>query len=110
MTGAPPLTSLLDPWQRLHIDCCRCRHKVEMTPEAAIATFGADMTVPRLKRVLKCSACGARGREKDISVYPNTRDYSDWLDRENYEREAERWGKEAADYWWANRGANMLRQ
>lgn len=106
----PPLSTFLDPWQRIHIACCRCPYKLEITPEDAIATFGADMTIVRLKRILKCSACGARGREKDISVYPNTQDYSDWIDRREYDRHVERWGKEAADHLWANRGVNMLRQ
>ena len=81
-----------------------------MTPEEAIAKFGPDMTFPRLKRLLKCAACGALGREHDVSVYPNSQDYSAWLEREEHARNVATYGQDEADRLRAHRGANLLRQ
>ncbi|KQV66671.1 hypothetical protein [Caulobacter sp. Root343] len=110
MSSPPTLSSLLTYQQRLHIDCCRCPHKLELTPEAAIATFGADMTFVRLRRILRCTECNARGRDREISVYPDINDYYAWCDRQKYAREVEKYGQAEADRWWNGRGANLLRQ
>lgn len=110
MSSAPPLTCLLEFEQRLHVDCGRCTRRLVFTPQEAISAFGAEMTIPRLARTLKCSACGARGRNREISVYPNTNDYYAWHDRQRYERMVREQGQTEADHWAAHRHSNLLRQ
>lgn len=81
-----------------------------MSPEEAIAKFGADMTFPRLKRLLKCAACGALGRENDVTAYPNSQDYAAWLEREEYARNVRTYGQAESDRLRALKGVNLLRQ
>lgn len=97
MSAPPPLTCLLEHQQRLHVDCCRCGRKLEFTPEEAIRTFGETMTIPRLARILKCTGCNARGRDREISVYPNSNDFYASLERQRYARDLEKLGKAEAD-------------
>lgn len=97
MTSPPPLTSLLEHQQRLHVDCCRCGRKLEFAPEEAISAFGAAMTIPRLARILRCTECGARGRDHEISVYPNSNDYYASLERQRYAQDVEKLGQAEAD-------------
>lgn len=97
MSSPPPLTALLEHQQRLHVDCCRCGRKLEFSPDDAISTFGAAMTIPRLARILKCTGCNARGRDREISVYPNTNDFYASMERRRYAQDIEQLGQEAAD-------------
>lgn len=97
MSSPPPLTCLLEHQQRLHVECQRCSHKLEFTAGLAVETFGAAMTLPRLARILRCAACGARGRDREISVYPDTNDYYASLERKKYAQDIETLGQAQAD-------------
>lgn len=97
MSSPPPLTALLEHQQRLHVECQRCGHKREFPAGLAVKTFGDAMTIPRLARILKCAACGARGRDKEITVYPDTNDYYASMERQRYAKDVAELGQEAAD-------------
>lgn len=83
----PTLEQLLLPTgQRLEIWCCRetCRHELFWSAGEAIARLGAACTINQACQRLRCSRCGARGREKWIHCRPAVTDF--------YER---RWAEQA---------------
>lgn len=76
-SSAPPPTvgDLVTSNQRLEIGCCRCPHRDLIEPRRAVEMFGAQTTYPQLKRIAKCSKCGARGADGDIWARPSVEDY-----------------------------------
>lgn len=75
-SGPPPtLSDLITSNQRLEIGCCRCGRREHLAPGEAVAKFGAYTTYPQLKRIAKCSKCGARGVDGDIWARASIEDY-----------------------------------
>jgi hypothetical protein len=101
MTNAvrlPTLSSLLDVPQRLVISCYMCRREpVYLSPEEAVARYGADTTFVALRRRLSCEACGAQGRERQIDVRGCTNDYYAAMERHKHEANVILYGAEAAE-------------
>ena len=105
MPAPSTLASLFDYDQRLEISCWRCPHKAPpMSPEDAVATFGAGMTFVRLRKILRCSECGAQGRDGHIDVRASTCDYYAALERRKYEEEVLKYGQAQADLGRSYRG------
>jgi hypothetical protein len=77
-TATPPmpaLAELLDGGIHLEITCLKCgAHKRLKAPEAC-ALLGAGASILAARRRVNCG-CGARGRDKEIQVYPSTEDDS----------------------------------
>lgn len=101
MTNAvrlPTLSHLLEVPQRLVISCYKCpREPVYLSPEDAVARYGADTTFVALRRRLRCDGCGARGRDRQIDVRGCTNDYYAAMERHRYEANVILYGKEGAD-------------
>lgn len=101
MTNAvrlPTLSSLLNVPQRLVISCYMCRREpVYLSPEDAVARYGANTTFVALRHRLRCEACGARGRERQIDVRGCTNDYYAAMERHKYETNVILYGRESAD-------------
>jgi hypothetical protein len=74
-TPLPTVGDLVTTNQRLEIGCCRCPHRDLIAPARAVEMFGAYTTYPQLKRVAKCSKCGARGADGDIWARASVEDY-----------------------------------
>ncbi|USQ97221.1 hypothetical protein [Caulobacter sp. RL271] len=76
-SAAPPPTvgDLMTANQRLEIGCCRCGRRELIEAPRAIELFGAFTTYPQLKRVAKCSKCGARGVDGDIWARASVEDH-----------------------------------
>lgn len=71
----PTLGDLITTNQRLDIWCCRCAHRELIDPHQAVRLFGAFTTYAQVKRVAKCSKCGARGVDGDIGARASVEDY-----------------------------------
>lgn len=94
----PILADLFELPQRLEISCYGCaRDTIRLTPEEAVAKYGAEMTFARLRTILTCSECGARGRDRKIDARASTSDYYDALARKRHRDEVEAYGQEEAD-------------
>jgi hypothetical protein len=70
---------------------------VYLSPEDAVARYGADTTFVALRRRLRCDGCGARGRDRQIDVRGCTNDYYAAMERHRYEANVILYGKEGAD-------------
>ncbi|MFN4177362.1 hypothetical protein [Phenylobacterium sp.] len=81
---APVLGDLLLINQHLVVTCCRptCRREVRLSAARAVDLLGPATPIGEAKRRLRCEACGARGRRKEIDVRPCTLDLSAWQARE----------------------------
>ncbi|KQY35424.1 hypothetical protein ASD38_02355 [Caulobacter sp. Root487D2Y] len=92
------LSSLLEVPQRLVISCYKCsRAPLYLSPEDAVARYGADTTFAALRRRLRCEACGARGRDRQIDVRGCTNDYYDAMERHKHQTNVILYGKESAE-------------
>ena len=98
MPAPPTLAVLLEIPQRLEISCHGChRETIVMSPEEAVAKFGADMTFVRLRRILRCSKCGERGRDRMIDARGSTADFYAAAERDKHERNKILYGEEQAE-------------
>lgn len=68
-----------------------------MSPEEAVEKFGADMTLVRLKRILRCAECGERGRDRMIDVRGSTQDFHAAIERDKHQRNMILYGEEQAE-------------
>lgn len=91
MSGVPVLGDLIgsDP-VRLEIFCHGpgCHRHVQMPAAEAVAKLGARTTFPAAARRLRCSVCGARGRDKLVSCRSDVDDLAEirWRDRQAREQ------------------------
>lgn len=56
--------------QHLIVHCHDCRHEVRLTPLQAVVALGEACPFEEAARRLRCSKCGARGRDGRIAAYP----------------------------------------
>lgn len=81
MPAAALLTfaDLVRDQQRVEICCCfrPCQRSAILIPEQAAGMFGAETSIVAAGRAVVCSACGARGREKMVTVRPVVADFYD---------------------------------
>lgn len=75
----PVLGELLATGCRLEIWCCGhgCHRQVRWPAAEAVSKLGARTTFPRAARRLRCSVCGARGRDKMVTCRA---DIVDWYE------------------------------
>lgn len=73
---APVVADLLAINQHLVVSCCwpECRRSRRLAAVEAVQLLGPGLPIAQAARRLRCSACGARGREKLIEVRPCTLD------------------------------------
>lgn len=72
---APVIADMVERRQRLEVWCGRCHRCEQIAPERAVELLGANVTFPDAQRRLRCSGCGARGRERWIRARPSVDDF-----------------------------------
>jgi hypothetical protein len=84
---APVVGDLLKINQHAEIECHwhACRRQVRWSALQAVQRLGLDTTWPQAAKRLRCHACGALGRERQVSIRPCTLDLSAWNVRQKYD-------------------------
>lgn len=82
----PVVGDLLAINQHADIECHwhACRRQARWTARQAVQRLGFDTTWPRAAKRLRCHACGALGRERQVSIRPCTLDLAAWEVRRKY--------------------------
>lgn len=81
---APTIGDLLQTNTHLIVTCCRpgCRREERLSAARACELLGLETAFEGLERRLRCSRCGARGRDGFIIVRPCSLDQSAWAARQ----------------------------
>lgn len=87
-----PMRDLLAINQHLNLTCHypTCQREVRWTCVEAVERLGPDFPMERVRFRLRCSACGARGRDGFVSAKPCTLDQGAWWAREKHAQAAAR--------------------
>lgn len=101
MDRLPIIADLRETEQGVEIWCCNhaCRHEVYLTVDEAEARLGAHRTFVEVARDLKCSKCGALGREGMVRIRGDIGDFYKHLLRKRWEREEALYGRRVTTRW-----------
>jgi hypothetical protein len=85
-SGLPVIGDLLATNRHLEIYCYApgCRREARLSATEAVRLLGPETPFVGLKKRLRCSRCGQRGRHGYIDVRPCTLDLSAWELRQKY--------------------------
>ncbi|HEY3695561.1 hypothetical protein [Phenylobacterium sp.] len=85
------MVGLLETNTHLYIACAypTCRRRVRLSAIGAVRLLGPATTVGEAVERLRCTGCGARGRDGFLTVWPCTLDLSAAAARWTYQRAIE---------------------